>query len=90
MGIKHEEIPVPKACWDGIHNFLKGKDWVKIGQKHEVAEEGTFTEYLDSIQMPNQHRHPDWGSYVPPVLEYVGLAEIDPKRPSKIRLAKPK
>lgn len=39
------KIKVSKACWNGIPDFLKGKDWVKIGAKHGVTtkvEEGTL------------------------------------------------
>jgi len=79
-------IPVPKACWDEIPNFLRGKDWVKIGQKHDVAERGTFEEYLDTHQNPLQHTHPSWGSYVVPVLEHLKIVEVDHNRPSKVRL----
>lgn len=32
------KIEVPRACWDGIPSFLKGRGWVKIGAKHETTE----------------------------------------------------
>jgi hypothetical protein len=60
VGTKHLPIPVPRACWDGIPNFLRGKDWVKIGAKHDVAKKGTLEEYLDTHHNPHQHRHPSW------------------------------
>lgn len=86
VGSKPSLIPVPKACWDGIPDFLRCKDWVKIGQKHDVAEKGTLEEYLDTRHNPHQHRHPSWGSYVVPVLEHLGIFEVDHRRPSKVRL----
>ena len=86
VGVNHLPIPVPRACWDGIPDFLRGKPWVRIGSKHDVAEKGTLEEYLDTHQNPHQHRHPSWGSYVVPVLEHLGIVEVDHCTPSKVRL----
>jgi hypothetical protein len=86
VGINDTLITVPRVCWDSIIDFLRGKVWVVVGQKHDVADRGTFTAFLDTIQLPNQHRHPDWGSYVVPVLERVGVVEVSTRPRTRIRL----
>jgi hypothetical protein len=86
VGKTEARIAVPKACWDGIPNFLRGKDWVRIGARHEKAQRGTFEEYLDTHQKPHQHSHPSWASYVVPVLEHLKIVEVGHHRPSKVRL----
>ena len=86
VGEKHNLITVPKECWDRIPTFLRGRDWVIVGQKHDRAEYGTFDEFLDSIQLPNQHRHPDWASYVLPVLVRLKVIDAEIKPRTRIRL----
>ncbi|MFP3985194.1 MAG: hypothetical protein ACLFU9_04420 [Candidatus Bathyarchaeia archaeon] len=51
------KIKIPRACWDGIPNFLKGKDWVKIGARHDIAPNGTFEEYLDQYWSEGKSMH---------------------------------
>ena len=31
-------IPIPRRCFDGIPQFLRGKGWVKIGPGYNVAQ----------------------------------------------------
>lgn len=77
-------IKVPKTCWDGIPNFLRGKSWIRIGATHGKAPPDLFEEHLDSYKHPS---HPSWASYVVPVLEHLGVVEVDRRvRPSKIKL----
>jgi len=78
-------IKIPRACWDGIPNFLRGKGWVKIGAKHDVAPRGTFEEYLDQYWSEGKS-HASRASYVVPVLEHLGIVEVDHCRPSKVKL----
>lgn len=78
-------IKIPKACWDGIPGFLKGKGWVKIGAKHDVAPSGTFEEYLDQYWSEGKS-HASGASYVVPVLEHLKIVEVDHRIPSKIKL----
>jgi hypothetical protein len=88
VGKKKTKIIVPKDCWNGIPIFLNGKDWVKIGAKHESTEHvlfGTLERCLDECPDKNSESA---GSYVASVLEYLKIVEVDPKRPSKIRLLK--
>jgi hypothetical protein len=80
------KIEVPRACWDGIPSFLKGRDWVKIGAKHEITEKvllGSLERYLDGC--PNK-TSASAAEYVAPVLEYLNIVEVNHSRPSKIRL----
>jgi len=83
VGEKGNHIKVPRHCWDGIPNFLRGKGWVEIGSKHEVAEKGTFEEYLDGC---DSKRHASWASYVVPMLEKLGIVEVDHCIPSRVKL----
>jgi hypothetical protein len=80
------KIEVPRACWDGIPSFLKGREWVKIGAKHETTKNvlpGSLERYLDGC--PNK-TSASAAEYVAPVLKYLNIVEVDPSRPSKIRL----
>jgi hypothetical protein len=86
VGVNHSEIPIPKKCWDEVPNFLRGKGWVEIGAKHDVAEKGTLNEYLDTHHIRGTERHPDWGSYVPSVLERLGIVEVYHHRRSKLKM----
>jgi hypothetical protein len=78
-------IKIPRACWDGIPHFLRGKGWVEIGGKHDVAPSGTFEEYLDQYWSEGKS-HASGASYVVPVLEHLELVEVDHRIPSRIRL----
>ncbi len=78
-------IKIPRACWDGIPSFLRGKDWVKIGARHNTAPLGTFEEYLDQYWKQGK-THASGASYVVPVLEHLGIVEVDHSIPSKVRL----
>jgi hypothetical protein len=78
-------IRIPRACWDGIPIFLRGKGWVKIGAKHDVAPSGTFEEYLDQYWSEGKS-HASGASYVVPVLEHLRIVEVDHNIPSKVRL----
>jgi hypothetical protein len=75
------KIEVPKACWDGIPDFLRKKgDWVKIGSRHDS---GSLERYLDGC--PNK-TIASAGSYVASVLEHLKIVVVDSRRPSKVRL----
>lgn len=78
-------IKIPKVCWDGVPGFLRGKDWVKIGARHNTAPLGTFEEYLDQYWKQGK-THASGASYVVPVLEHLGIVEVDHGIPSRIRL----
>jgi hypothetical protein len=85
VGVNDNLIPVPKECWNDIPDFLRGKGWIISGPKHDVAETGTFNEFLDKHQNKGQHRHPDWASYVVPMLVYLKIVEVR-MSPTQIRL----
>lgn len=77
---KKWNTPIPAACWDGIPNYLRGKDYVEIGAIHGISKIGTLENYIDRF-IPRSA-----GNYVASVLEYAGIVEIDRKLPSKVRL----
>ena len=78
-------IRIPKVCWDDIPNFLRGRGWVEIRPKHDVAPRGSFGEYLDTFWEEGK-THASAAEYVVPVLEHLGIVEVDHSAPSKVRL----
>lgn len=81
------EIKVSKTCWNGIPDFLKGKEWVKIGAKHEVSasvDDFTLEKYLRKCTSSKSKQ--SQGIYVASLLEYLKVVEVDHSRPSKVRL----
>jgi hypothetical protein len=79
-------IKIPKACWNGIPDFLRGKDGVRIGAKHECTRKvlrGSLERYLD--ECPNK-TSASAGSYVASVLGHLKIVKVDPDRPSKVTL----
>jgi hypothetical protein len=74
---------IPANCWEGIPDFLKGKGWVVIGAIHDYgAVPGTLEDYVNKTKPQKRST----GNYVASVLEIAGIAEINRKPPSKIRL----
>jgi hypothetical protein len=71
---------VPSKCWEGIPDYLRGRGWVRIGASHDPGEAGTLEAYLDPVVKTSA------SSYVVPVLEKIGVVEIDYEKPAKIRL----
>jgi len=85
VGKKGNRMTLPSSVFDDAPNFLRGKDWIEIGARHDVADVETFEEYVQS------HTHGQSGaSYVAPILEEIGIVEIDRKRPARIRLRETK
>lgn len=67
--------------------FSKVEIGSQLDKRHDVAEKDTLNEFLDSHHdNPKQKRHRDWGSYVPPVLEHLGIVEVYHHKGSKVRL----
>jgi hypothetical protein len=77
---KKWRTPIPANCWNGIPNYLKGKDWVEIGAIHGISKPGTLENYIDGF-VPRSA-----GNYVASILEHAGIVEIDRNLPSKVRL----
>ncbi len=81
--IKTIEIEVSKRSWNGIPDSL-GERWVRIGANHidsSKLDPDTLEKYLRN-NTPSNKMHSQ-GSYVAPLLEYIGIAEIDRKRPAR-------
>lgn len=75
----------PKICWDGIPNFLRGKNWVRIGPKFGVAPKNSLQDYIDEFWSHGK-THSSEASHVTSVLESLGIVEIDRGRPLMVRL----
>lgn len=84
-GRKPSSLPLLRACWDGIQNFLTPKRWVEIGATHGKAREGTLQYYDDEFHEQGKP-HQVEAEYVASVLEYLRIVEVDPNLPSKVRL----
>ncbi len=80
LGKKGWKTPIPAECWNGIPDFLRGKEWIEIGSIHGTSKPGTLEDYVDGF-VPRSA-----GTYVSAILEYAGLVKIDRVVPSKIRL----
>ena len=81
-------IEVSRTCWNGITDFLEGKDWVRIGALHDTLEkipEGTLERYLRENSSKDKSKESQ-ASYVASLLEHLGIAEVHHGRPSQIRL----
>lgn len=85
------KMVIPKAWWDGIPDFLRGKGWVKIGAKHESTtkdQEESLEKYLDSCSNENG----SYSSYVVPILQRLRIVDVDVGkrgrngRPAQIKL----
>lgn len=92
VGVK-TPIYVPERCFDGIIEFLKGKGWVRIGPRYDVAPAKTLQEHLDyvgwgrsSVGSDQKKSHTSDANYVASVLEHLKIIEVDPSIPSKVRL----
>jgi len=81
VGQTETPITIPSSCFEGVPEFLREKGWIRIGVVHDVPFEGSFESYVQSFT----HRT-SASSYVVPILETIGIIEVDRKRPSKIRL----
>ena len=74
-------IYVPKGCWEGIPDFLRGRGWVLIGATHGEPPHGSLDEYLQEFTHGTSA-----ASYVVPILERILLVQVKRSKPSKIRL----
>lgn len=74
-------ITIPSSCFEGVPEFLREKGWMIIGAVHDVPFKGSFERYVQSFTHGTSA-----SSYVVPMLEKIGIIEVDRRRPSKIRL----
>lgn len=74
-------IHIPKDCWEGIPDFLRGRGWVLIGVTHGEPPHGTLDDYLQQFTHGTSE-----ASYVPPILERILLVQLDRSKPNKIHL----
>jgi hypothetical protein len=81
VGQTETPITIPSSCFEGVPKFLREKGWIRIGAVHDVPFEGSFESYVQSFTHGTSA-----SSYVVPILEKIGIIEVDRKRPSKIRL----
>ncbi len=68
-------IPMPKAIWNEIPKFLRGKDWVKIGMGYKIADEGTLQYFIDHHRSRGKQHSSD-ANYVAVVLKHLKIVEI--------------
>ena len=80
-GKKPSELKIPVSALEEAPDFLRGKDWVRIGAVHEISDELSLDTFLKRFSHGTS-----LASYVAPLLELAEIAEIDRNRPAKIRL----
>lgn len=83
IGEDKRELFIRSACFDGVIDFLRDKGWIRIGAIHDTDTAGTFDEYVKKFT-----RGISAASYVAPILEKVGIVEINDEWPAKLRLIK--
>lgn len=74
-------ILIPSDCWEAIPDYLKEKGPVRIGSIHEKPETDTLDEFIQRYTSGVSA-----ASYVAPILEKIGIAEIGREKPQTIRL----
>lgn len=74
-------IYVPKDCWEGIPDFLRGRGWVLVGATHGTPPRGSLDDYLQRFTHGTSS-----ASYVVPILERILLVQVKRSKPSQIRL----
>lgn len=77
-------IKIPWACFERIEKELSGKGWARIGGLRNDVQEGSLDSFIQQYTGGLLA-----GSYVAPILEHCGVAEIDRGRPNRIRLVVP-
>ena len=80
-GKKPSTLKIPASALEEAPDFLRGKDWIRIGAVHEISDELSLDTFLKRFS-----RGTSLASYVAPLLELAKIAEIDRNRPAKIRL----
>lgn len=79
VGKEGRVLSIPSICFEEASHYLRGKGWVRIGAIHDVPIEETFKEFVQ------RYAHRSAASYVAPILEKIGVVEIDRRRTAKIR-----
>ena len=74
-------IYIPAECWEGIPNFLRKREWIMIGATHGKPPQDSLDEYLQQFTHGTSA-----ASYVAPILEKIGLVQLNRRKPSRIRL----
>lgn len=82
-GKKPSVLKIPASALEEAPDFLRGKGWIRIGAVHEISNELSLDTFLKRFTHGTS-----MASYVAPLLELADIAEIDRKRPAKIRLKK--
>jgi len=83
IGKSGSTIFIPANCFEQTAEFLKSKRWVRVGALHEKEMRPVDT--LDRFVKRYTHGT-SAASYVAPILEKAGTAQLDRGRPNKISL----
>ena len=83
IGKNKKPFKIPAPLFDSVLDFFGGKDWIRIGAIHGKPNKGTFDEYVQGYTSGTSG-----ASYIAAILEKAGIAEINRKRPARIRLRK--
>ena len=84
-------IFIPREDWNGIPDYLNGEGigdgWFPIGTKHGKAKEGTLQWHSDQFFSLDKTHSAD-ACYLASVLKHLDIVEINPNKPSRVRLKK--
>jgi hypothetical protein len=81
FGPKKTRTPISWACLEGISDYLRGRQWIRIGANRDVQGD---REALDGYLKGFIKRQT--ADYVAVVLERAGVVELDRGRPARVRL----
>ncbi|MGI5499502.1 hypothetical protein [Lentzea sp. CA-135723] len=81
FGPKQNRTTFTWACLEGLMDFLRKRDWIRIGANRDVhGDQAALDGYL------KRYVKRQTANYVAVVLEHAGLVELDPAPPARVRL----
>ena len=81
FGPKKTQTAISWACLEGIPDYLRGRQWVRIGANRDVqGDQDALDGYLKGFIKRQA------ADYVAVVLERAGIVELDRARPARVRL----
>ncbi|MEU4160824.1 hypothetical protein [Actinoplanes sp. NPDC026670] len=81
FGPKKTRTPISWACLEGIPDYLRGRQWIRIGANRDVqGDQDALDGYLKGFIKRQT------ADYIAVVLEQAGVVELDRTRPARLRL----
>ncbi|MCU7729823.1 hypothetical protein ODJ79_39415 [Actinoplanes sp. KI2] len=81
FGPKKTRTAISWACLEGIPDYLRGRQWVRVGANRDVqGDQDALDGYV------KQFIKRQTADYVAVVLERAGIVELDRARPARVKL----